>query len=122
MVAQSGTISTQDEVDFLPVDLVGGVKYSIAVFGADSGFSLPDPAFGVFDSANTLVFPIADNTTDANGNLSRDPQAEFTPLNSGTYMVAVFDVTFPIPQTGNYVLTWNEGPVDVPDVSDFFFA
>src|SRR5918993_97324 len=82
MATQSGTISTADEIDRFPVDLTGGVAYTIGVQGADSGLgTLPNPAFIVFDSANTQV-ALYDDT------FGRDPSGEYTPPNSGIYTIA----------------------------------
>jgi hypothetical protein len=94
------TIAAPGEVDLFEVDLIGGVDYTAAVFGASTGRTLPDPGIVVFDAAEN---PVAAN--DDSLALGLDPMVIFTAPATGTYVVAVGDVT---DRTGDYRLVLDQ--------------
>lgn len=78
--------------------LVGGVTYSIAVFGASSSRTLPEPAVAVYDTQGNLNL----RTDELNTNswlLGEDVFITWTAPSTGIYQFDVFDE---IGGTGSY--------------------
>jgi hypothetical protein len=99
-------IAVPNEIDAFQVDLIGGVDYVAAVLGASTaGGVLPDPAVAVFDGAGNQVAFSDDSLA-----LGLDPMAQFTAPTSGTYTVAVADLSG---GTGDYTLVVDQAGVPI---------
>lgn len=77
-----------DTVDLTAINLAAGATYAFIVGGADHGETLPDPVIGVFSSDLSQLLAVQDDSP-----YSLDPVLDFTPVTSGTYVVAVTDIT-----------------------------
>lgn len=96
-----GTIGSQDDGDWIAVQLVAGQSYDIRLLGQGRNF-LSDPSLLIFDSSGMQVAADNDGFTSFSDTHERDSRATFTADYTGTYFLGADAFST---QSGDYLLS-----------------
>ena len=109
-----GEITTDSDIDWFKVHLIGGVGYKFSLEGASTREgTLGNPYLrGLYDANGHLV----EGTEDVSGGVGKNALVSFTPDTTGYYFVAVDSLgTSKSDYTGTYKLEMTELGDDYPD-------
>ncbi|MGH2414879.1 MAG: PPC domain-containing protein [Microcystaceae cyanobacterium] len=107
MATAIDSIDTSGEIDWFPIDLIGGIDYVAAALGSsNSGGTLQNPALLLVDGSGNLLTYADDSFA-----LGSDPLLQFKAPSSGTYFLGVADFTGSV---GSYTVSFDQAGVPSP--------